>query len=103
MESNTRMDDHYDTSDYWTEWQQAALAAGVPAPLAELGAEVLRTHRKNRWGSEFLGTIEDGPHMLELCQSEPAQAEMLFTENLYPYNAPLLEATRVRLGLGPEN
>ena len=93
------MDEHISNIDYWNQWQQTALEAGVPAPLAELGAEVLRVHRKNRWGSEFLGLVEDGPHMLELCLSEPAQAEMLFTENLYPYNAALLEATRVRLGV----
>ncbi|MBC7416057.1 MAG: hypothetical protein H7327_14110 [Herminiimonas sp.] len=93
------MEDYQRTNEYWTEWQQEALAAGVAAPLAELGAEVLRTHRKNRWGSEFLGMIDDGPHMLALCLAEPAEAEMMFTENLYPYNAALLEATRLRLGL----
>ena len=95
------MDEQDVSTDYWSEWQQAALEAGIPPALAELGAEVLRTHRKNRWGSEFLGLVEDGPHMLELWLSEPAQAEMLFTENLYPYNAALLEATRLRLGLDP--
>lgn len=93
------MDEQHPTTDYWSEWQETAVAAGVPPALAELGTEVLRTHRKNRWGSEFLGLVEDGPHMLELCLTEPAQAEMLFTENLYPYNTSLLDATRLRLGL----
>jgi hypothetical protein len=94
-----RMNDHAANITFWVDWQQAALAAGVAAPLAELGCEVLRTHRKNRWGSEFLGVEDDGPQMLAMCLSEPAHAEMLFTENLYPYNAALLEATRVRLGV----
>lgn len=93
------MNDHASNTAYWDDWKQAALAAGVAAPLAELGCEVLRTHRKNRWSKEFLGVEDDGPHMLAMCLEEPAQAELLFTENLYPYNAALLAATRVRLGL----
>ena len=75
----------------------AALAAGVAAPLAELGCEVLRTHRKNRWSAEFIGVEDDGPQMLAMCLVEPAQAELLFLENLYPYNPELLDAARVRL------
>ena len=54
-------------SEFWDEWQQAAVAAGVAGPLAELGCEVLRAHRKNRWSKEFLGVEDDGPFMLELC------------------------------------
>jgi hypothetical protein len=42
-------------NDYWDEWQREALAAGVKAPLAKLGMEVLRAHRKNRWPKHFLG------------------------------------------------
>lgn len=84
---------------YWDEWLQAALAAGVAKPLAELGCEVLRAHRKNRWSAEFLGVEDDGPHMLTLCLEDPAQAEMLFVENIYPYDAKILEETRRRLGL----
>jgi len=83
---------------YWDEWRQAALTAGVAKPLAEMGCEVLRAHRKNRWSVEFLGVEEDGPHMLTLCLEDPAQAEMLFVENLYPYDAKVLEETRLRLG-----
>ncbi|CAN5384339.1 hypothetical protein BH11PSE11_BH11PSE11_11660 [soil metagenome] len=86
-------------SAYWDEWLQAALAVGVAYPLAALGCEVLRSHRKNRWGAEFLGTEDDAPHMLTLCLEDPVQAEMLFIENLYPYNAAYLEETRKRLGL----
>lgn len=84
---------------FWDEWQQAAVAAGVAVPLAEMGCEVLRAHRKNRWSKEFLGVEDDGPVMLEMCVEDPAQAEMLFLENLYPYDAALLDAARVRLGV----
>ncbi|MFC0135476.1 hypothetical protein CR105_14985 [Massilia eurypsychrophila] len=85
--------------EFWDEWQLAAVAAGVAVPLAELGCEVLRTHRKNRWSKEFLGVEDDGPVMLEMCLDDPAQAEMLFLENLHPYDAALLAAARSRLGL----
>ncbi len=86
-------------SEFWDEWQQTAVAAGVARPLAELGCEVLRAHRKNRWSKEFLGVEDDGPFMLELCLEDPAQAEMLFLENLHPYDAELLAAARIRLGI----
>ncbi|MES2759723.1 MAG: hypothetical protein V4693_20315 [Pseudomonadota bacterium] len=88
---------------FWDEWQQAAVAAGVAAPLAELGAEVLRAHRKNRWSKEFLGVEDDGPLMLEMCLDDPEQAEMLFLENLHPYDADLLAAARVRLGVASQD
>ena len=81
------------------EWRQAAIAAGVAVPLADLGCDVLRTHRKNRWSKEFLGVEDDGPFMLEMCLAEPAQAEMLFLENLHPYDTDLLAAARIRLGV----
>lgn len=81
----------------WDDWLQAALAVGVAYPLAALGRDVLRAHR--RWGAEFLGAEGDAPHMLTLCLEDPAQAEMLFIENLYPYNAAFLEETRLRLGV----
>jgi hypothetical protein len=84
---------------FWDDWLQAALAVGVAYPLAALGAQVLRTHRQNRWNSEFFGAEDDAPHMLTLCLEDPVQAEMLFIENLYPYNKPFLEETRTRLGL----
>jgi hypothetical protein len=84
---------------FWDEWKLAAMAAGVAAPLAELGCEVMRTHRKNRWSKEFLGVEDDGPVMIEMCLAEPAQAEMLFLENLYPYDAALQAAARSRLKL----
>ena len=87
------------TFAFWDEWQQAAVAAGVAVPLAELGCEVLRAHRKNRWSKEFLGVEDDGPVMLALCLEDPAQAEMLFLENLHPYDAALLAAARSRLGV----
>ncbi|MFT5535052.1 MAG: hypothetical protein ACI8WM_000150 [Burkholderiaceae bacterium] len=83
---------------FWDEWQLAAIEAGVATPLAELGCEIMRTHRKNRWSKDFLGVEDDGPVMLEMCLTEPAEAEMLFIENLHPYNTALLEATRLRLG-----
>ena len=84
---------------FWDEWQQTAVAAGVAAPLAELGCEVLRAHRKNRWSKEFLGVEDDAPVMLSMCLEDPAQAEMLFLENLYPNDAALLDAARTRLGV----
>ncbi|MES2742174.1 MAG: hypothetical protein V4754_14660 [Pseudomonadota bacterium] len=84
---------------YWDDWQREALAAGVAKPLAALGMEVLRSHRKNRWPKEFLGREDDGPHMLTLCLEEPAETELFFIENLYPYDSVLIEATRARLGL----
>lgn len=87
------------THDFWDDWQQEALVAGVAAPLAKLGKEVLRAHKKNRWGDEFLGTQEDGPHMLTMCIEEPAETELFFIENLYPYDTALIEATKTRLGL----
>ncbi|MEO6351486.1 MAG: hypothetical protein ABIO19_10005 [Burkholderiaceae bacterium] len=82
---------------FWDEWQREALAAGVAAPLAELGCEVLRAHRQNRWGKDFLGTEEDGPHMLTMCLEDPAGTELFFIENLYPYDTALIDATRARL------
>ena len=85
--------------EFWDEWQLAAVGAGVAVPLAELGCEVLRMHRKNRWSKEFLGVEDDGPVMLEMCLDDPAQAEMLFLENLHPYDASLLAAARSRLKL----
>jgi hypothetical protein len=85
--------------NFWDTWQQEALAAGVAAPLAELGKEVLRAHKKNRWGDDFLGTLEDGPHMLTMCIEEPAATELFFIENLYPYDIALIDATKARLGL----
>lgn len=84
-------------SAYWEDWQQNALAAGVPAALAQLGHDVLRNHRKNRWSKDFLGTMEDGEFMLQLCIEEPGAAEMMFLENLYPYDTALLEEARTRL------
>ena len=85
--------------EFWDEWRSAAIAAGVAAPLAELGCEVMRTHRQNRWGEDFLGVEDDGPVMIEMCLEDPAQAEMLFLENLHPYDVALLAAARSRLGL----
>jgi hypothetical protein len=93
------MNDLATKMEFWDEWQQAAVAAGVALPLAECGCAVLRAHRKNRWSKDFLGVEEDGPFMLEMCLEEPAQAEMLFLENLHPYDAELLAAARSRLGL----
>jgi hypothetical protein len=87
------------TVEFWDEWQVAAVAAGVAVPLAELGCAVMRTHRKNRWSKDFLGVADDGPVMLEMCLEDPAQAEMLFLENLHPYDTDLLTAARSRLGL----
>ena len=84
---------------YWDDWQREALAAGVAAPLAKLGMQVLQAHRKNRWPKEFLGSEDDGPHMLTMCMEDAAETELFFIENLYPYDAALIEASRVRLGL----
>ena len=93
------MNDKAVQESYWDDWQREALSAGVKAALAKLGMEVLRSHRKNRWPKEFLGREDDGPHMLTLCLEDPAQTELFFIENLYPYDSALIEATRVRLGL----
>ena len=93
------MNDKAVQDSYGDDWQREALAAGVNAALAKLGMEVLRSHRKNRWPKEFLGREDDGPHMLTLCLEDPAQTELFFIENLYPYDSALIEATRVRLGL----
>lgn len=93
------MNDQTTTLEFWDEWYRLALEAGVAAPLAQLGSDVLRTHRKNRWGDEFLGTEEDGPYMLAMCLEEPADTELFFIENLYPYDLSLIAATKARLGL----
>ncbi|MFT5645249.1 MAG: hypothetical protein ACI83P_002817 [Janthinobacterium sp.] len=93
------MNDKVAQNSYWDDWQSEALDAGVKAPLAKLGMEVLRAYRKNRWPKEFLGREDDGPLMLTMCLEDPAQAELFFVENLYPYDGALIEATRVRLGL----
>lgn len=93
------MNDKAAKSEYWDEWQSEALAVGVPAPLAALGMEVMRAHRKNRWPKEFLGRLDDGPTMLAMCLEDEAETEMLFTECLYPYDTALLEKTRRRLCL----
>jgi hypothetical protein len=93
------MNDKAVQNAYWDDWQREALAAGVKTPLAKLGMEVLRAHRKNRWPAEFLGREDDGPHMLTICLEEPDETELLFIENLYPYDNALIEATRARLFL----
>ena len=87
------------TNFFWDDWKQEALAAGVAKPLAELGCEVLRLHRQNRWGEDFLGTFDDAPHMLAMCLEDPAETELLFIENLHPYDTALIAATKKRLGL----
>jgi len=88
------MDDQAAKIFFWDEWQREALAAGVAAPLAALGREVLRAHRQNRWGKDFLGLEEDGPHMLTMCLEDPSGTELFFIENLYPYDTALIDATR---------
>lgn len=93
------MNDKAALGAYWDDWQREALEAGVVAPLATLGMEVLRAHRKNRWPKEFLGREDDGPHMLTMCLEDPAETELFFIENLYPYDTALIEATRLRLKL----
>ena len=93
------MNDKIAKNDYWDDWQREALAAGVHAPLAKLGMEVLRANRKNRWPKEFIGREDDAPTMLLMCLEEPEETEFLFIENLYPYDAALLAKTRARLGL----
>lgn len=93
------MNDKAALGAYWDDWQREALEAGVAAPLATLGMEVLRAHRKNRWPKEFLGREDDGPHMLTMCLEDPAETELFFIENLYPYDTALIEATRLRLKL----
>lgn len=93
------MNDQETKSCFWDDWQREALSAGVAKPLAELGREVLRAHRKNRWSKEFLGVEDDGPIMLAMCLEDPASTELLFIENLYPYDTALIDATRARLGL----
>lgn len=91
------MDDQATTNFFWDDWQRDALAAGVAAPLAELGREVLRAHRQNRWGNDFLGTQEDGPHMLTMCVEDPVGTELFFIENLYPYDTARIDAARACL------
>jgi hypothetical protein len=93
------MNDKTGKTEYWDEWLREALAAGVREPLAKLGMEVLRTHRKNRWPKEFLGREADGPAMLAMCLEEPEETEFMFIENLYPYDAVRIEKARNRLGL----
>ena len=92
------MNDQAATTFFWDDWQREALAAGVAKPLAELGREVLRAHRQNRWSKDFLGVEEDGPHMLTMCLEDPADTELFFVENLYPYDTALIDATRARTG-----
>ena len=93
------MDDQAAKKFFWDEWQHEALMAGVAAPLAKLGWEVLRTHRQNRWGKDFLGVEDDGPLMLTMCLEDPTGTELFFIENLYPYDTALIDATRTKLGL----
>jgi len=92
-----RMNDKAAKTDYWDDWQREAIAAGISAPLAKLGMEMMRTHRKNRWPKEFLGREEDGPVMIEMCLEDEAETELFFIENLHPYDAKLIAATRKRL------
>ncbi|PUA17830.1 hypothetical protein [Glaciimonas sp. PCH181] len=87
------------TNFFWDDWKQEALAAGVSPELAALGCDVLRLHRLNRWGDDFLGTFDDAPHMLAICLEEPVETELLFIENLHPYDTALIAATKIRLGL----
>lgn len=93
------MNDKVAKNEYWDDWQREALAAGVRAPLAKLGMEVLKANRKNRWPKEFIGREADGPLMLTMCLEEPEETEFVFIENLYPYDAAVIEKARKRLGL----
>lgn len=93
------MNDKTVKTDYWDDWQREALGAGVRAPLAKLGMEVLKANRKNRWPKEFIGREQDGPLMLAMCLEEPEETEFVFIENLYPYDAAIIEKARKRLGL----
>lgn len=93
------MNDHTAAPFFWDDWYREAVDAGVAAPLAKLGSEVLRAHKQNRWPKDFLGTEDDAPHMLSMCIEDPAGTELFFVENLYPYDMALIAATRKRLGL----
>ena len=84
-------------NDYWDDWQRQALAAGIKPALAKLGMEVLKAHRKNRWPKHFIGHIDDMELMLEMCKEEPDESELLFIENLHPYDDKLIAATKKRL------
>ncbi|NGZ87710.1 hypothetical protein [Duganella aceris] len=84
-------------NEYWDDWQREALAAGVKPALAKLGMEVMKTHKKNRWPKHFLGRMDDGPMMIEMCLEEPDETELLFIENLHPYDEKLIAATKKRL------
>ena len=86
-------------AEYWDDWQQEALAAGVSKPLAALGIELMRTHRKNRWPKDFLGRASDGEVMIAMCLEDEAETELFIIENLYPYDTALIEKTKRRLCL----
>ena len=91
------MNDKAAKTDYWDDWQREAIGAGISAALAKLGMELMRTHRKNRWPKDFLGRETDGLVMIEMCLEDEAETELFFIENLYPYDAKLIAATRKRL------
>jgi hypothetical protein len=57
---------------------------------------VLRSHRKNRCSKAFPGVEDDARVMRETCLYAPAQAEMLFLENLHSYDDALLLRAQLR-------
>jgi hypothetical protein len=68
----------------------------APPSLAEPGCAVLRGHRKTRCSKAFPGVEDDARVMRETCLDAPAQAEMLFLENLHSYDDALLRRAQLR-------
>lgn len=67
---------------YWDQWEQKAIAAGVPCELAQLGREVMRDHFQHGKEDYLLGEESDGGRMLELCLTDPSAAKSRFEEEL---------------------
>jgi DNA primase catalytic core len=61
----------------WDLWHERAVAAGVPARLAELGRAVMREAEQHAWTGELrarLGGDDEGEAMLGRALAEPAAA-----------------------------
>jgi hypothetical protein len=61
----------------WDEWEQRAMAAGVPKELAQLGRAVIREADQHTWSVALqteCGWDDDGDAMIEFALRDPTHA-----------------------------
>jgi hypothetical protein len=93
------MDPHLIHNYYWEVWQHRTLAAGVAAPLAQLGRDLMRDYYHNYRPGRELGDESHGEEMLAMCLADPLQAELRFRKELGPKDPGFSDATAAGFGL----